>query len=201
MEEKKIEVTIQPIQVADFKLRIEGMSSLLSNKMSEETQKGLLDKQAGKSKERKLRSEAIIKKEIEGKIHRLPNGKVGFPASGFKKSMVEAATGKLLPGVNGKLAKGSFFILGNLVPIKYKKQITNEAVTRIGRNIPQVTFRPEFEDWCAELHIKYNASQITPQQIIALANLGGFHIGVGDWRPQCGGSYGMYRVVGNGGTA
>lgn len=187
-------VTISPIKVSTFKLKIRGMSNLLMNKFSDEAKKGLLDKQAGKSTERAKRTKERIAKEVENCIHRTPDGKVGFPASGFKKAMVEAATGKLLQGMNGKLAKGSFFIIGNLVPIKFKKQIVNEAVGRIGRNIPMVVFRPEFEDWSAELLIKYNDSQITVQQIVALANLAGFHIGVGDWRPQKSGSYGMFQV-------
>jgi len=198
MAKKGLEVNIQPIKVADFKMKIGGISPLLMNKFSDAAKQGLLDKQAGKSSERKKRTKEAIEREIEAKIHRMPNGAVGFPAAGFKKAMVEAATGKLLDGMNGKLAKGSFFIIGNLVPVKYKKQKINEAIGRIGRNIPMVTFRPEFEDWSAELPIKYNASQVTPQQIVALANLAGFHIGVGDWRPQKSGSYGMFQVVGNG---
>jgi len=195
---EKIEVTIQAIKVADLKLKVEGMTPLLMNKFSDEAKQGLLDKQAGKSKERAKRTKEIITKEIESCIHRLPDGQAGFPASGFKKAMVEAATGKLLEGMNGKLAKGAFFIMGNLVPIKYKKQVINEAIGRIGRKIPMVTFRPEFQEWTAELPIKYNSSQVTAQQIIALANLAGFHIGVGDWRPQCNGSYGTFKVFVNG---
>lgn len=199
MKGNKVEVTIQPIKVAEFNMRVEGISNLLMNKFSDRSKKSLLDKQAGKSKELIKRTKEAIAVEVSEKIHRMENGKVGFPAAGFKKAMVEAATGKLLAGMNGKLAKGSFFIIGNLIPIKYKRQVVNESIGRIGRNIPMVTFRPEFEGWSAELPIKYNASQITPQQIVALANLAGFHIGVGDWRPQRSGSYGMFRVIANGG--
>ena len=194
MKKQKNIVRVSPIEVASFKLKVEGETPLLMHKFSDISKQGLLDKQAGKSVERHKRTKEAIAKEVDACIHRMPDGKVGFPASGFKKAMVEAATGKLLQGVNGKLAKGSFFIIGNLVPIKYKRQKVNEAIGRIGRNIPMVVFRPEFDGWSTELDVRYNLAQITPQQIVTLANLAGFHIGIGDWRPQCSGTYGTFKV-------
>jgi len=198
VKQEKDRVYISPIDKASFNLKVEGETPLLMHKFSDVSKQGLLDKQAGKSVERHKRTKEEIAKEVEACIHRMPDGKVGFPASGFKKAMVEAATGKLLQGMNGKLAKGSFFIIGNLVPIKYKRQTVNEAIGRIGRNIPMVVFRPEFDGWSTELLVRYNRSQITVQQIVALANLAGFHIGVGDWRPQCNGTYGMFKVLPSG---
>ena len=115
-------VTIKPIKVATFKLKIKGMSNLLTHKFSDNAKQGLLDKQAGKSKERTKRTKEVIKKEVEDCIHRTPTGKPGFPTSGFKKAMVSVASSKikLMEGVDGKLVKGSFFIIGNLTEIKFK---------------------------------------------------------------------------------
>ena len=42
--------------------------------------------------------------------------------------------------------------------------------------------------------IKYNAAQVTPDQVVELLKLAGFHIGIGGWRPQCDGQYGMFHV-------
>ena len=96
--------------------------------------------------------------------------------------------------------KGSLFIVpeeNGLVELKYKKMIINEATTRdSGRNqTPRTTFRPEFKDWSAEFNIRYNSQQITPEQIINLLKIAGFHMGIGSWRPQCSGSFGMFDIA------
>jgi hypothetical protein len=166
-------------------------------KMSEGVREQLVNLVTGKGKEKKKARD--LDNEVQGKIHKDPKGNVGFPASGFKKAMVEASV--YLDGSNKKLSKGSFFIIGDLqgdlVAIKYSKQVVNKAVGRDSgiNRAPREIWRPEFQDWKAVLTIKYNASQITPDQIVEIAKLAGFHIGVGSWTPQHSGSYGMFTVA------
>lgn len=191
--EKSKEVVISPVNLEDMFFGIEGVTPLLMNKFSDREKKDMVDHQTKKTREKKARN---IEEEIEEKIHRLSDGTVGFPATGFKKAMTESAP--YLTGMNKKLAKGAFFVLGNLVPIEYKKQQINEATVKIGKGITMVRFRPEFDGWSCSLHIRYNANQISAEQIVNLANLAGFHIGVGDWTPQHSGQNGMFRVVSNG---
>jgi len=192
MVRKNEEVSVEAIELKTFDLKVEGVSPLLMHKFSDASKKEMVDKQVGVTKERQKRD---IEQELLDCVHKTSEGKIGFPASGFKKAMAEAAP--YLTDMNKKLVKGAFQILGNILPIKFKKQVVNEAVCRLsGRgNVSMVRFRPEFHDWTISLPIKYNAKKITPQQIVALANVAGFHIGVGDWRPQCSGSYGMFKVV------
>lgn len=199
MKKTKMEVSVNPIEVKSFDLPLDGVTPLLMNKFSEEAKKEMVDKQTMTgSKEKKARD---IDSEVDAAVHLLPDGRVGFPASGFKKSMVEVAP--YIDGLNKKLSKGAFFIMAednDLVPIEFKKQVTNESVVRlsgVGR-VAMVRYRPEFRDWSAKLKIRYNNSQISASQIVALANLAGFHIGVGEWTPQHSGNYGMFEVGGNG---
>lgn len=196
MTKRNEEITISPVKLEDIYLKLDGVTSLLMNKFSDREKKDMVDKQLKRTKEKKARD---INGEIEEKIHRLPDGSVGFPTSGFKKAFVEAAP--YLTGMNKKLAKGAFFVLGSLAPIEFKEQIVNEATVRLsGRgNVAMVRYRPEFVDWSCIVHIRYNANQISPEQVVNLANLAGFHIGVGDWTPQHSGSYGMFEVAVNGG--
>lgn len=149
----------------------------------------------GKSKTLKdYDEEEELQKRVDEMIHRNAKGEVCFPTSGFKKAMVEAAP--YLDGLDKKKAKGSFFILGELAPIKYKKQVTNKAMGRDSgiNRAPREIWRPEFQEWSCVLTIRYNEQQITPVQIIELAKLAGFHIGVGSWTPQHGGQYGKFKV-------
>jgi hypothetical protein len=189
---KEKKVPMDPLLIATMKVKIVGITPLLLNRLSDKEKQSMLDKQMGKGSEKnKIRDP---KQEVEDKIHKLSGDKVGIPIVSLKKSMVEAAP---YLDVDKKLIRGSLFILpeeNNLIPISYKKMVVNEAITRdsgINRT-PRTTFRPEFRDWSCEFTVKYNAKQITPEQILGLLKLSGFHIGVGSWRPQCDGTYGQF---------
>ena len=189
------EIVINPLLIASMKAKIVGISPILLNKMSDKDKQTMLDKQMGKGAEKnKIRNPT---QEVEDKIHRMENGEVGIPIVAIKKSMVEAAP---LLEMEKKLVRGSLFIIadeGNLVPLKYKKMVVNEAITRdsgISRT-PRTTFRPEFRDWSCEFNIKYNAKQVTPEQILNLLKVAGFHIGLGSWRPLTDGSFGTFTVA------
>jgi hypothetical protein len=194
VKDKRVEVKADPLLIATLKVKIVGITPLLLNRLSDKEKQSMLDKQMGKGAEKnKIRDP---KQEVEDKIHKLGNS-VGIPIISLKKSMVEAAP---YLDVDKKLIRGSLFIIpeeNNLVPIKYTKMVINEAITRdsgINRT-PRTTFRPEFRDWSTEFIVKYNARQITPDQIVGLLKLAGFHIGVGSWRPQCDGTYGTFTVA------
>jgi hypothetical protein len=191
---KKVEVSIAPIKIATMQLKCIGETPLLQEKMADRIREQLKNIVTGKGKEKNKNRD--LEKEVEEKIHRNQRGEVCFPTSGFKKAMVEAAP--YLDGLDKKKAKGSFFILGELAPIKYKKQVTNKAVGRDSgiNRAPREIWRPEFQEWSTVLTIKYNEQQITPQQIVELAKLAGFHIGIGSWTPQHSGQYGMFTVSG-----
>ncbi len=196
MKSKAVQVNIKPIEVATMNLKLIGTTPMLQEKMSEDIREQLKNMVTGKGKEKKKIRD--LDKEVEQKIHMDAKKNVGFPASGFKKAMVEVAP--YLDGMDKKKAKGSFFLIGNLdgdlVSIKFKKKVINKAVGRDSgiNRAPREIWRPEFRDWSCVLNIKYNASQITPDQIVELAKLAGFHIGVGSWTPQNSGSYGMFTI-------
>ena len=189
---KTVRVDITPIKIATMQLNIVGETPLLQEKMSDRIREQLKNIVTGKGKEKN--KNRVLEEEVKEKIHRNAKGEVCFPTSGFKKAMVEAAP--YLDGLDKKKAKGSFFILGELAPIKYKKQVTNKAVGRDSgiNRAPREIWRPEFQDWSTTLTIRYNEQQITPAQIVELAKLAGFHIGVGSWTPQHSGQFGMFTV-------
>jgi len=189
---KETKVDIKAVDVKNTTINIRGLSPLLIHKFSDEAKQSMLGKQTGKTKSKELRN---IEAEIEACKYYTEEGAVGFPASGFKKAMVEAAP--YLDGLDKKLVKGSVYVMGNLVPINFKREVINEAVVHLsGRgSVSMVRYRPEFREWSAALDIQFDASLMSPQHIVALINTAGFHIGVGDWRPQKSGSYGMFEVV------
>ena len=69
-----------------------------------------------------------------------------------------------------------------------------EDMVRIGMGTADLRYRGEFKNWATTLTIRYIPFAISMEQIINLFNVGGFSCGVGEWRPEKGGSFGMYHV-------
>lgn len=189
---KQVQVTVSPIEIATMQLKIVGETPMLQEKMADRIREQMLNLVTGKGKEKNKNRD--LTKEVEEKIHRNLKGEVCFPTSGFRKAMVEVAP--YLDGMDKKRAR-AIQVIGELVPIQYKKQVTNKAIGKDSgiNRAPREIWRPEFQDWSCVLTIRYNAQQITPQQIVELAKLAGFHIGVGSWTPQHNGQYGMFSVA------
>jgi hypothetical protein len=70
-----------------------------------------------------------------------------------------------------------------------------EDMVRIGMGTADIRYRGEFDPWSVNVPIIYNAGVLSAEQIMHLFRIAGFAIGVGEWRPQKDGSYGMFRVA------
>jgi len=193
MTKQKLEVKTSPIMVATMKIKIKGESPLLMEKFSDRSRQLLLDAVTGKGKEK--RKNRDLKLEVQEKIHKCSNGKPGIPAMAFKRALVEMSP--YVEGLDKKRVRGSVYVIGDLVPLKYKKMTVHKTLGRdAGINrAPREIWRPMFDGWSCELNIRYNAAQMTPQQIVELLKLAGFQNGAGGWRPQCGGQFGMFSVA------
>lgn len=186
------ELHVEQTKIATIKVKIVGTSPLLQNALSERKIAKILGKGIGEpSKKNEPRD---IKREVEEAKHKLPNGKIFIPAYAFKAGIVEMTP--YFENVNKKMMAG-VQVLPVQIPIKYKSEEINRDVGRnqyMGKKIPVVIFRPQFNDWSCELIIKFDESLISPDRIVALLKKAGLQDGVGDFRPQRGGLYGMYEV-------
>lgn len=172
---------------------IVGISSLLSHAFSQKAMGKIKDKQLGKATEgRKPKNPQEI---FEGCMHRLANGKPGFPAIGFKLAMVRAAKGC---GMQMTDARAAIQVIGDdggeLVEIKGKPTM-REDMTRIpSSGAADWRIRAEFKTWKCELLVRFNQQMISAEQVFNLANLAGSGTGVGDWRVEKNGQHGMFQV-------
>lgn len=200
IEQKQVEVL--PVNLGMFKLKVENISgsTLFQQKMSDIVKKELDEKYGkGKVKGKSSIKRLTEKEEMESKIWRTLDGKPGYPASGFQKAIIQMAKSPHLQGIDGTLVSGAVQVLGNIIPIKFKKQVKNVGWGKqSGRTgAPMKIIRPEFIDWSCELMIQYDASMINEDNIINLFNMAGFHKGIGSWRPGLpgGGNHGMFQVA------
>ena len=168
---------IPAIEISTFELTLVGDSPLIVHAWSEKAKKEILDKQM---------KEAFYQAVAEG-------AEFGFPSVAFKAAAVSAG---FRTGVtkNKTIPNSAFHINGDMVRIHGTPEIREDMV-RVGMGAADLRYRGEFKEWSVILPIRFNTAVFTHEQIINLFNLGGFACGIGEWRPERGGSFGMYHVV------
>lgn len=192
MAVKKEEVVeLKSIRIERINLEVEGDSALIVHAWSAKAKKEMLDKQMKKAKTAKDAKDP--QRDYEEAFYRLPNGKPGFPTIAFKQAAVSAG-GRFSDGLKMTELRGAFFIDGELAEIKGEPKMREDMV-RVGMGTADIRYRPEFKTWKVTLPIKYNADKISLEQLVNLFNLAGFGVGVGEWRPEKDGQYGMFHVV------
>lgn len=118
-------------------------------------------------------------------------------ASAFKKCIVSAARHfEHDKSINMTRVRGLVFVLGGeaeLIPLAGKVSLREDGV-REG-TAPKVRYRNEIWPWSAQLEIEYAYDQISAETVVQLLVNGGRLYGVGDWRPEKGGTFGRFGIV------
>jgi hypothetical protein len=192
---KSLEIELPPLDIRFMELTVEGDSGLISHRWSEKAKKQMLDKQMGKANPGKEPKNP--QKDYEESLYELEEStqrkkKYGFPAVAFKAAAVGAC--RFVSGIKMTEARGAFHVMGELVPID-GSPVMREDMVRIGQGTSDIRYRGEFRKWKAKFRVRYNANALTAEQITNLFNVAGFGVGVGEWRPEKNGSYGMFHVV------
>lgn len=154
----------------------------------------------------------------------LSTAKFGFPLTAIKQAAISAAYRNGWTKDKMSL-RGAFFIepdaseyySGDLVVDEGKKKIDivpnvlrreqlieihsdtpimrEDAVT-VGMGTADLRYRGEFQNWSATLNIRFNKNgQYRLDQILNIINAGGQLCGIGEWRPERDGQYGIYRIA------
>ena len=136
----------------------------------------------------------------------IENGaRFGFRVESFKQAAIDAAYSKKWISAK-KGVKGLFFIKPDfiddegyqLVEIKGCKPTMREDIvilSGVGRT-PDLRWRGQFENWYCDLHISYDADGVySLQDICNMLQAGGRYNGIGEYRPEKDGQFGMFHVA------
>lgn len=188
MATANITVPAPDIQTATF--RLVGVSPLICHAWSEKAKKQMLDKQMKKASPGKEAKNP--EQDFLDSLYPMPDGDgYGFPAIAFKAAMVRAGT---YLDLKMTFLRGAFHVPGELIHIEGEPQ-PREDMVRVGMGTADIRYRGEFMPWAVELPIKYNARVISDEQLANLLVTAGFSVGVGEWRPEKDGSYGMWELA------
>lgn len=183
-------IDVPRIDVRQMEITLVGDSPLISHKWSDKAKKEMLDKQMKKAKTAKEAKDP--EQDFRASLYVHPDGGYGFPAVAFKAAAVSACR---FTDVKMTEARGAFHVNGELAQIEGGEPVMREDMVRIAMGTADIRYRGEFREWRTTLTISYNASALSPAQIVNLMNLAGFGVGVGEWRPEKDGPYGRFHVA------
>lgn len=82
-----------------------------------------------------------------------------------------------------------------MLEIHSDRPTMREDMVTVGMGSADIRYRGEFANWTADMTISYNENgPHTLEQIVNIINAGGYVCGVGEWRPERDGQYGMFHV-------
>lgn len=213
-------ISIKPIELTYSLIDIVGDTPLITHAWSEKAKRMMLEAQQKTAKTKKAREPKNPFMDFVGSLHWLDGkpeeiteasfseavqsgrAKFGFPVTGIKQAAISAAyrAGEI---PNMACMRGAFFLSGadgnpEMGTIVGSAPECREDTVRIGSAMTSTTdlrYRAMFKDWRISLKITHNNNgTFSLQQIVNAINLGGFMCGIGEWRPERDGQYGMFHV-------
>lgn len=216
MATKKTEVIeIRPFEIKKVTVRVVGDTPLIMHAWSEKAKRMMLEAQMGiakgKKKEVKNPADDFIRSmywltpmpedgTMESFEEAIANGaRFGFPVTAFKQAAVSAAY--RMGWAKDKMSmRGAFYIDSDekgMIEIHSDPPEMREDMVKVGMGTADIRYRGEFKNWYADLTISYNENgQYSLENIVNIINAGGYVCGVGEWRPERDGQYGMFHVAG-----
>lgn len=200
-------IVIPKIDVQRMQIPLVGDTGLVTHRWSEKAKKEILDKQMKKAKTAKEAKDPqrdffeslywltqqppppVTPETIDAL---LAEARFGFPSVAFKAAAVTAAGD--VDGAKKTEMRRRFHVDGEFVEI-VGTPIMRTDMVRVGMGTADIRFRGMFPAWRTTISVSYNASAISPAQIVNLFNLAGFGVGVGEWRPEKDGQFGRFHVA------
>lgn len=206
-------IEIRPIEIKKVALKLVGDTPLIMHAWSEKAKKEMLDKQMKATKTKSRDAKNPVEDFIRSMYWLSPmpqemtahgfhtaiseGARFGFPVTAFKQAAISAAY-RLGWSKDKMSMRGSFFIEGDenqMIEIKSDVPTMREDMVKVGMGTADLRYRGEFRNWSADIVISYNVNGThTLEQIINIINAGGYVCGIGEWRPERDGQYGMFHV-------
>lgn len=221
MATKKNEVVeIRPLEIKATKIRLVGDTPLIVHAWSEKAKRMMLEAQQGKKQGKKKPVRSPLDDFIQAAYWLTPKpeytedaddetisaafdaaidagARFGFPATAIKQATAAAAY--RLGWVKNQMGiRGALFFESDaqgLVEIKSDVPVIREDMVKVGMGTADLRYRPQFNHWSIDLDVKYNeAMGISWENLLNAINAAGFVCGLGEWRPERDGDFGMFHV-------
>ena len=187
------EARVFELRLATMVVPIIGVSPFLAHRFSEEAQESIAVAQSGAHRGKK--PPRAPENEFELAQYRTADGRHGLPAAAFKRAVVAAV--RYVEGLTMTRVEGALQIPGSILPFaKHSEPAMQADRVVIGRGTTSIAYRARYDEWSVDVPVRFQEDVISPEQLVNLFQIAGFSVGVGDWRPSCKGSFGMFQVAG-----
>lgn len=201
-------VVIEPPKNETVCLHIRGISPYVQHKFSKKAREAITAKQrlGDQAKKNRKREARNFENDFKEAQHLSREGWVGIPAPAFRAGMISACR---LIGFKMTLAKLSVFIEADgfdaddgtpLVKITKGRPRVHEGYVRNETGVVDIRWRPMWEEWEADVRVRYDSAQFSAQDVINLMARVGLQVGVGEGRPDsknsAGQGWGLFEIVG-----
>lgn len=195
-----VKVDKPQMQVATFRIR--GTAPLVVHRFSHKKKMEMLTKMekgsAGEAKKKKVHAALDKEREFNDARYISPDGWDGFNVAAIRNALIDVCR---VCDIKMTLAKMSVFVEPDgrdakepqygLVRILNSKPRLQEDVARVETGQPYVTIRPAYDDWEADLKIKFDTRQFSLDDIGNLLTRVGLQVGLCEGRPFSKNSAGM----------
>lgn len=203
-----MEIKISAPNIREAKFLIRGTAPLVVHKFSAKAKALIRQKQEAGSLANKGKSKSAknFDEVFQGARHLSSEGWDGIPAGAFRAGIISACR---LVGFKMTLAKLSIFVAADgfdktegtplvriLSPAEPER---NESMVRLATGVCDISVRPMWKVWGAELRIQYDADQFTADDVRNLLARVGAQVGVCEGRPDskssAGCGWGTFELV------
>lgn len=181
-------------------------TALVMNKFSSTNRHAMMEKQqqGSQSRKGKQRKAKDFNAVYEGAMHKMADGRYGFAAPGLRNALISACR---LVGFKMTIAKLSIFVEADgldeddgtpLVAIA-GAPVRKDMAVRLADGSTDIIARPFFEEWSADVRLKWDADQFSSQDVANLLMRAGTQVGIGagrhDSKSSTGMGWGTFEVV------
>ena len=209
-QEQDAAIVIPAIVTRELDLHIKGLSPLICHAFSEKAMREMLESQIGTAKGPKNEPRRPMVEYAESLywLSEKPDfdnlsdeeiwqatqeGVFGFPATAIKRSAVDGAYQTSVTDKKTGM-RCAIFVVGEYITINGKPRMREDVARVQGKAV--LRYRAEFPEWDAIMRVQYMQHAMSPAQVANAINLGGFAVGIGDWRPQRDGIFGRFTIIG-----
>jgi hypothetical protein len=196
-------IELPPLNLQTIDIPIIGDSGLICHAWSRKARQQMLDKQMKKAPSGRVAKDPW--QDFCESLYWLDDmpdapteedvmkGRFGFPSVAFKAAAITGVT--TVGSLTKVMARQVFHILGEYVEILGPPPSMREDMVRVGMGTADIRHRGEFETWGAILRVQFNAGVFSAEQVVSLFEIGGFGVGIGEWRPEKDGVNGRFHVA------
>lgn len=201
--EQEQTLTIPPLRKGRMGLRLSNITPLITHAWDEKALEMMRRKQQGLPDVG--RPPKNPEQDFQAARYRDAQGRDCIQAHGIKRALVNAA--RFTDNMKMVQLRGALFVVGDKIPIlkhnggkkphvygKDVEPIMREDMVRVGMGKADLRYRPQYDNWCMDVVVEYNANCLTDEQVLNMFRLAGFSIGFCEWRPECNGDYGRFDV-------